>query len=85
MIVKELLNLIEYHDNVKILQMPIKALNNGYKIIERQCGECTILLNSNNNYLNFEILNIKTIDNIINICCIANKEQENKIIKAHNS
>jgi len=69
--------------NMKVYQTPIKEIDKCTDLVCRQTGSVDVLINSNQNYLDFEILNLQYEDGLIVVVCEANEEQKQKIISSH--
>ena len=84
MTVRELLNnQTEYE--IKIYQVPIKEIDSCKELVMRYQGEISVSLNSNQNYLGFEADHYYHNNGYLVVVCRANKEQEQRTIKAHRS
>lgn len=72
-------------DNVKmkVYQIPIKEIDKCKEPVLRQAGSVNFLINSNQNYLDFEIRNLQSDNGIIVIVCEANDEQRRSTINAY--
>ena len=82
MTVKELLS-NKLSLEIKVFQVPIKEIDNSVGLVKRYQGEISVALNSNQNYLDFEIEYLYHDDGFLVIICKANKEQERKTINAY--
>lgn len=82
MVVREILAICGNID-VKVFQAPIERLDGCKAPVLRQYGSADILLNSNQNYLDFEVLELRCCSNIPIVLCKANKEQEERTIRAY--
>lgn len=84
MTVRELLNnQTEYE--IKIYQMPIKEIDNRKELVMRYQGEISVSLDSNQNYLDFEVEHYYYDNGYLVVVCKANKEQEQRTINAYRS
>ena len=83
--VKEFLKNIDYNAEIKVFQEPIKEIDSCPALVKRYQGKVIIALDSNQNYLNFEIRNWYKDDGYFVFICKANKEQEKAIIDAYKS
>ena len=79
MIVKELL-LKEECLNTKIFQVPIYEIDTNPELVNRFTGEIVVALNSNQNYLNFNVLQYYHDDDYLVVICEANEQQRNHTI-----
>lgn len=71
--------------SIKVYQRPIKKIDKCDDLVHRQTGSVDVLINSNQNYLDFEIEYLMQDDDLIIIVCKANKEQEQRTIDAYKS
>ena len=62
--------------SIKVYQRPIKEIDKCDALIHRQTGSIDVLINSNQNYLDFEVEYLMQDDDLIIVVCKANKEQE---------
>jgi hypothetical protein len=83
MIVKEYLALWADNPSIKIMQMPIKKIDKSSDPVHRQTALVSELLESNQNYLDFEIVYFLMDDDLLIVVCKANEEQERKTINAY--
>ena len=83
MTVKEFMSLWIDDVNMVVYQEPIKEIDNCKDLVRRQSGSVDVLINSNQNYLDFEIVNLQDDDGRIVVVCKANKEQEERTIRAY--
>lgn len=81
--VKEFLSLWADNPSIKIMQMPIKKIDKGSSPVHRQTALVSELLESNQNYLGFEIAYFLMDNDLLIVVCEANKEQERKTINAY--
>lgn len=74
-------------DNVsmRVYQVPIKEIDRCSDLVCRQTGTIDVLINSNQNYLDFEIQSVQEDHGLIIVVCEANKEQKQKTINAYKS
>lgn len=74
-------------DNVsmRVYQVPIKEIDSCSDLVCRQTGTIDVLINSNQNYLDFEIQSVREDHGLIIVVCEANEEQEQKTINAYKS
>ena len=84
MTVKELLN-DKTECEIKIYQVPIKEIDSCKELVKRYQGEISVSLNSNQNYLNFEVEHYYHDNGYLVVVCKANKEQERKTINVYKS
>lgn len=70
---------------IKVYQVPIKEIDNCKELVKRYQGEIKVSINSNQNYLNFEVKHYYRDNEYLIIVCKANKEQEQRTIKAYRS
>ena len=72
-------------DNVsmRVYQEPIKEIDIYPDFICRQTGSVDVLIRINQNYLDFEIVNLQDDNGVIVIVCKANEEQKQRIINSH--
>ncbi len=85
MTVREFMSLWVDDVSMVVYQEPIKAIDKCKDLIRRQSGSVDVLINSNQNYLDFEIVNLQDDGGRIVIVCKANEEQERRTIKAYRS
>lgn len=71
--------------SMKIYQRPIKKIDKCDGLVHRQTGSVDVLINSNQNYLDFEIEYLMNDDGLIIVVCKANEEQEQRTIEAYKS
>ena len=83
MTVREFMALWVDSVGMRVYQKPIKEIDKYPDLICRQTGSVDVLINSNQNYLNFEILNVQYDDGLIIIVCEANEKQKQRIINSH--
>ena len=83
--IKEFLQNIDKTVEIKVFQQPIKEIDSCIEMVKRYQGENTVALNSNQNYLDFEIENWYHEDGYLVVTCKANREQEQRIVNAHKS
>ena len=69
--------------SIKIYQEPIKQIDKIGGLVHRQTGNVNMLINSNQNYLDFDIVNLQYDDGLIIVVCKVNKEQEQRTINAY--
>ena len=72
--VREFLELWADDISIKIYQEPIKQIDKNEELVCRQVGSINTLINSNQNYLDFDIVNLQYDNGLIIIVCKANKE-----------
>lgn len=70
---------------IKVFQQPIKEIDGCIAMVKRYQGEIEVALNSNQNYLDFEIENWCYDDGYLVVICKANREQTLKTINAYKS
>lgn len=70
---------------IKVFQVPIKEIDSNTSLVKRYQGEISVALNSNQNYLDFEVEYLYHDNGYLVIICKANKEQEQKTINAYRS
>lgn len=83
MTVREFLSMGANNIYIEIYQTPIKKIDKCNNLVCRQTGSISVLLDSNQNYLDFEIEYLMENNGLITIVCTANEEQEQKIIDGH--
>lgn len=83
--VREFMELWADDISIKVYQEPIKQIDKRGGLVCRQVGSINVLINSNQNYLDFDIVNLQYDDGLIIIVCKANKEQEQRTINAYRS
>ena len=83
MTVREFMSLWVDDVDMVVYQTPIKEIDKNTSLVRRQSGSVDVLINSNQNYLDFEIVNLQDDDGRIVITCKANKEQTRKTIEAY--
>lgn len=82
MTVKDLLNTIDKNKNIIVRQKPISRIDSFCGMVERQRGACGVLIASNQNYLDYEVIKTESSDDTIEIDCKANAAQERSVINA---
>ena len=85
MTVREFMSMWVDNISMKIYQRPIKKIDKCDDLVLRQTGSTDVLINSNQNYLDFEIESLMDDDGRIVVICKANKEQEQRTINAYRS
>lgn len=85
MTVREFMALWVDNIGLKVCQEPIKEIDKCAGLVCRQIGTIDVLINSNQNYLDFEIVNLQKDNGIIVVVCKANNEQEQRTIVAYKS
>ncbi len=85
MTVREFLSLWVDNISVKIYQVPIKEIDKCSDLVHRQTATVDIMINSNQNFLDFNIENLQMDDDLIVVVCKANSEQAAKTIHAYKS
>lgn len=85
MTVREFMSMWVDDISMKIYQRPIKKIDKCDDLVLRQTGSIDVLINSNQNYLDFEIESLMDDDGRIVVICKANKEQEQRTINAYRS
>jgi hypothetical protein len=83
MIVKEFLALWADNPSIKIMQMPIKKIDKISDPVHRQTALVSELLESNQNYLDFEIAYFLMDDDLLIVVCKAKEEQARKTVDAY--
>lgn len=83
MTVREFLKLWVDNIDVRIYQFPIKKIDRSSALVCRQTADVATLLNSNQNYLDFNIENLQMNDDLLCVVCKANDEQSKKIIDSY--
>lgn len=71
--------------SMKVYQRPIKKIDKCDDLVHRQTGSIDVLINSNQNYLDFEVEYLMQDDDLIIVVCKANKEQEQRTVDAYKS
>ena len=84
MTVRELLNNQTYCE-IKVYQVPIREIDSCKKLVRRYQGEIFVSLNSNQNYLDFEVERFYHDNGYLVVVCKANKEQEQRTINTYRS
>lgn len=84
MTVRELLN-NQTECEIKIYQVPIKEIDSCKELVMRYQGEISVSLDSNQNYLDFEVEYYYHDNGYLVVVCKANKEQEQRTINAYRS
>lgn len=79
---KDILRIIRRGTVVKIYQTPIKAFGGSEEPVLRQYAEVGTLLTSNQNYLDYEVIDLRQTEGIITLTCKASSEQENKVVRS---
>ncbi len=85
MTVKDILDVMLDNEEIIIKQTPIKEIDCCKLPVTRQIGSAKTIRESNQNYLNFEVVNIMAIDSKIYISCKANGKQKANIIRTYKS
>lgn len=85
MIVKDFLKLWVDNVTIKVYQMPILKIDKNPSLVHRQTADIDTMINSNQNFLDFEIENLQMDQDLIIVVCKANEEQEKRTITAYNS
>ena len=80
--VREVLDTILPGTMVKVYQTPIARFDNGVAPVLRQYANILTIKTSNQNYLDFDVINIFQDNGIFAITCKANPEQEQAIIRS---
>lgn len=83
MTVKEFLEKQNKDVNIKVYQPPIKEIDSCKELVRRYQGEISVSLESNQNYLGFEMKHYYHNNGYLIIICQPNKEQEKKTIEAY--
>lgn len=83
MTVREFLKLWVDNIDVRVYQFPIKKIDRSSALVCRQTADVATLLNSNQNYLDFNIENLQMNDDLLCVVCKANDEQSKKIIDSY--
>ena len=83
MTVREFLKLWADNIDVKVYQVPIKEIDRSSALVCRQIADVATLLDSNQNYLDFNIVNLQMDDDLPCVVCKADDEQSKKTIGAH--
>jgi len=83
MIVKDFLERWADDVCIKVFQKPIKEIDVCNGLVHRQTAPVFIMLESNQNYLDYELEYFAVDHGSIIVVCKANKEQERKTIEAH--
>ena len=84
MTVREFLNLWADNIGVRIYQVPIKEIDKSSALVCRQTADVATLLESNQNFLDFNIENLQMDYDLLCVVCNASDEQAQKIISAYN-
>lgn len=82
MLVREILSLVHRQTVIKVYQTAIKAFGCGDEPVLRQYASVGDLLSSNQNYLDYEVIDLRQEEGIMTLTCKANKEQENKVLRS---
>ena len=82
MTVKDLLETINTETNIIVRQKPISRIDSFCGLVERQRGACGVLLDSNQNYLDYEVLKTESYGDTVEITCKASPAQEIRVINA---
>lgn len=83
MTVREFLKLWADNIDVKVYQIPISKIDKSSALVCRQTADVATLLDSNQNYLDFDIENLQMDDDLLCVVCKASDEQSEKIVDAH--
>lgn len=85
MTVREFLRLWTDNVTIKVYQIPIWKIDKNPSSVHRQTADIDTMINSNQNFLDFEIENLQMDQNLIIVVCKANEEQEKWTIAAYNN
>ena len=83
MTVREFMALWVDNVSMRVYQEPIKEIDIYPDLVCRQTGSVDVLINSGQNYLDFEILNLQFDNGLIIVVCKANEEQIQEIINSY--
>ena len=68
---------------IKIYQLPIKEIDSCKELVRRYQGNIKVSINSNQNYLNYEMLHYYHDNGYLIVICEADEEQKQRTINAH--
>lgn len=68
---------------IKVYQVPIKEIDSCKELVKRYQGNIKVSVNSNQNYLDFEVKHFYHDNEYLIIVCEANEEQKQRTIKAY--
>jgi len=86
MTVKQLLlNNLSLVQVIKVFQVPIKEIDSCKELVKRYQGEISVSLNSNQNYLDFEVEYLYHDNGYLVVVCKANKGQGQRTVNAYRS
>ena len=68
---------------IKVYQLPIKEIDSCKELVRRYQGNIKVSINSNQNYLNYEMLHYYHDNGYLIVICEADKEQKQRTINAH--
>lgn len=68
---------------IKVYQVPIKEIDSCKELVKRYQGEIKVSVNSNQNYLDFEVKHFYHDNGYLIVICEANEEQKQRTIKAY--
>jgi hypothetical protein len=63
--------------------VPIKEIDSCKELVKRYQGEIKVSINSNQNYLDFEVKHFYHDNGYLIVVCEANEEQKQRTIKAY--
>lgn len=70
---------------IKVYQVPIGKIDSCKELVRRYQGSVEVSVNSNQNYLEFEVLHYYHDDGFLIVICKADEKQEQRTIKAYRS
>lgn len=82
MLVREILSLVHRQTVIKVYQTAIKVFGNNEEPVLRQYADVGTLLDSNQNYLDYEVIDLRQTEGIITLTCKANREQEGAVVRS---
>lgn len=85
MTVREFLKLWADNVTIKVYQRSIQKIDKNPFPVHRQTADVDTMINSNQNFLDFEIENLQMDQDLIIVVCKANEDQEKRTIAAYNS
>lgn len=83
MTVKEFLEKQDKDINIKVYQPPITEIGGCKELVQRYYGEVWVALNSNRNYLKYNVEHYYHDNGCLVIICVASREQEMEIVNAY--
>lgn len=70
---------------IKVYQVPIGKIDSCKELVKRYQGSIKVSMNSNQNYLDFDLLHHYHDNGFLIVVCKADGKQEQRTVKAHRS